>query len=267
MNGEIAFNTHDLQTYDPVAQVGIIVDDIDHSDVPEKVIDMYSVANANMSAIAGDPEFVSKVITVTGTIVGSTVADLADRIDAFKAYFNGKNKNLDIGYGSGTRRYIATADKTPSIKPKAKKRYAPFTIKFLCADPFGRDTSSTDLWAAKTGFTAATFTETPTVGGNAPYQYPVFTITLTAISGAGDYLQISNDNNNQEILLYGLGLVAGDVIVIDCANRTITINGIENIDYYGSFLELEPGANSITYTDGFTTRTVSITATYVKRYL
>lgn len=266
MNGDIAFNSHDLQTFDPVTQVGIIVEEIDHSDVPEKSIDLYPIANANKSAIAGDPEFTSKVITVTGTIVGSTVADLASRIDTFKGYFNGKDKNLDIGYGAGTRRYIATADKTPSIKPKAKKRYAPFTIKFICTDPFGRDTSSSNLWTAKTGFTSATFTEAMTVGGTAPYQLPVFTITLTAISGAGDYVLISNDNNNQEILLYGLGLVAGDVIVIDCAERTVTVNGVE-VDYYGTLLELEPGANSITYTDGFTTRTVNVSATYVKRYL
>jgi phage-related protein len=79
-------------------------------------------------------------------------------------------------------------------------------------------------------------------------------------------VQISNDNNNQELLIYGLGLVAGDVIIIDCVERTVTVNGNE-VNYYGTFLELEPGANSITYTDGFTTRTVDVTATYVKRWL
>ncbi len=77
---------------------------------------------------------------------------------------------------------------------------------------------------------------------------------------------ISNDNNNQEIMIYGIGLVATDVIVIDCAQRIVTLNGTE-IDYNGTFLELEPGANSITYTDGFTTRTVDVAASYVKRWL
>jgi phage-related protein len=266
MNGEISFNGNDLQTYDPVTQTGIIVDEIDHSDIPEKLLDIYAIANANKSAIAGDPDFVSKVITVTGTIVGSSVADLADRIDTFKGYFNGKDKNLDIGYGSGTRRYIATADKSPSIKPAAKRRYSPFTLKFVCTDPFGRDLTATNLWAAKNNFTAATFTEAMTVGGNAPYQLPVFTIHIDALTGAGDYLLISNDNNNQEILLYGLALVAGDTVVIDCAERKVTVNNVE-VDYYGTFLELEPGANSITYTDGFTTRQVDVSATYVKRWL
>lgn len=265
MNGEIAFNAHDLQTYDPTTGVGIIVDSINGDSVPNKLLDIYPVANANKSAIAGDPEFTSKPIPVTGTLVGSSVADLADRIDAFKAYFNGKDKNLDIGYGSGTRRYIATADNSPQFTPNPGKRYQKFSINFLCADPFGRDTSATALWATKTGFTSATFTEAMTVGGSAPFQLPVFTITLTAFTGAGDYVMISNDNNNQEILLYGLGLNPGDVIVIDCANRIVTVNGVE-VDYYGTFLELEPGSNSITYTDGFTTRTVTVAANYVKRW-
>jgi hypothetical protein len=265
MNGDIAFNANSLQTYNPTTSVGIIVDSIGHESTPEKSLDVYTVANANKSAIAGDPEFVKKNIPVTGTIIGSSVADLAARVDAFKALFNGKDKNLDIGYAGTTRRYIATADNSPSFTPNPGKRWIKFAINFLCADPFGRDISATTLWTTKTGFTAATFTEAMTVGGSAPYQLPVFTITLTAISGAGDYVLISNDNNNQEILLYGLGLVAGDVIVIDCVARKVTVNGIE-VDYYGTFLELEPGSNSITYTDGFTTRTVTVAANYVKRW-
>ena len=66
-------------------------------------------------------------------------------------------------------------------------------------------------------------------------------------------------------MLYGLGLTAGDVIVVDAENRSVTVNGDE-VDYYGTFLELEPGASSLTYTDGFTTRNVDIAASYTKRY-
>lgn len=265
MNGSISFNAINLQTYDPISKVGIIVDAINHTDAPEKLIDIYAIANANRSAIAGDPEFVSKSIVVTGTIVGTDPADLANRIDMFKGYFNGKEKNLDIGYANGTRRYIATVDKSPIITAKAKKRWAPFTLRFLCADPFGRDITTTPLWAPKTAFTGATFTEQPIIGGTAPYQYPKFTITLNSFTGAGDYIQIANDNNNQEILLYGLSLQAGDVIVIDSEQRRVTVND-EDVDYYGTFLELEPGNGSITYTDGFLTRSVDVEGEYTKRY-
>lgn len=264
MNGELTFNSTDLQTYSPATNTGIITNVIDHTDGPDMLMALYAMADADGSSIPAI-NYPSKPVALAGVIKGSSQANLDDRIDSFKGYFVGKDKNLDIPYGSGTRRYIATAG-TPKIQRHKKSFYAIFQVPITCTNPFGLDTSATNLWAKKNNFTSATFTETPTVGGNAPYQLPIITITIDALTGAGDYVQISNDNNNQELMIYGIGLTAGDVLVIDCVERAVTRNGVE-IDYYGTFLELSPGANSITYTDGFTTRTVDVEATYVKRWL
>lgn len=264
MNGDLTYNSNSLQTYSGVTHVGIITNSIEHTNIPEKLMGLYALADADGSSIPAI-NYPSKKVTIGGVIKGSTQADLDSRIDTFKGYFNGKDKNLDITYGSSTRRYIATANAV-SVVRQQKALFATFQIEFLCTNPFGLDTSASALFTTHTGSTVATFTETPTVGGNAPFQLPIFTITLTAITGAGDYVLISNDNNNQEIMLYGLGLVAGNVIVIDCEQRIVTVNGVE-VDYYGTFLELEPGANSLTYTDGFTTRTVTVAASYTKRWL
>lgn len=264
MTGALTFNSNNLQTYSPATHTGIITNVIDHTDGPDMLMGLFGLADADGSTIPAI-NYPSKPVALAGAIKGSSQADLDDRIDTFKGYFRGKDKNLDINYGSGTRRYITTAG-VPKIQRSQKTFTAFFQIPITCTNPFGLDTSASALFATRTGYTSATFTETPTVGGNAPFQLPIFTITLTAISGAGDYVQISNDNNNQEILIYGMGLVAGDVLVIDCEQRIVTKNGIE-INYYGTFLELEPGANSITYTDGFTTRTVTVAAAYTKRWL
>ena len=264
MNGDLSFNSNDLQTYSPATDTGIITNVIDHTDGPDMLMGLYGLADADGSSIPAI-NYPSKPVALAGAIKGSSQADLDNRIDTFKGYFTGKDKNLDIAYGSGTRRYIATAG-VPKIQRKPKSFIAIFQVPITCTNPFGLDTSATDLWATKSNFTSATFTETPTVGGNAPFQLPIFTITIDAITGAGDYVMISNDNNNQEILIYGAGLQAGDVLVIDCVERVVTLNGTE-IDYSGTFLELEPGANSITYTDGFTTRTVDVAANYIKRWL
>lgn len=264
MNGDLSYNSNSLQTFNRATNVGIITNAIEHTNIPEKLIGLYGLADADGSSIPAI-NYPSKKVTIGGVIKGSTQADLDSRIDTFKGYFIGKEKNLDITYGASTRRYVATANAV-SIVRLQKALYATFQIEFLCTNPFGLDTSTSALFATHTGSTVATFTETPTVGGNAPYQLPIFTITLTAITGAGDYVLISNDNNNQEILINGAGLVNGDVIVIDCVQRIVTKNGSE-IDYYGTFLELEPGANSLTYTDGFTTRTVTVAASYTKRWL
>lgn len=264
MNGDLTYNSNDLQTFDQATNVGIITNSIEHTNIPDKIAALYAKADANGSTIPAI-NYPSKKVSIAGVIKGSTQADLDSRIDTFKGYFTAKDKNLDIAYGASTRRYIATAN-TVSVVRKQKALYATFAIEFICTNPFGLDTTATDLWAAKTGFTSATFTETPTVGGTAPYQLPIFTITINSLTGAGDYVLISNDNNNQEVMVYGQALANGDVIVIDCVERTVTLNGDE-IDYYGTLLELEPGANSITYTDGFTTRNVDVEAEYIKRWL
>lgn len=264
MNGDLSYNSNDLQTYDPSTDVGIITNSIEHTNIPDKIMGLYALADADGSSIPAI-NYPSKKVTIGGVIKGSTQANLDSRLDTFKGYFIGKDKNLDITYGASTRRYVATANAV-SVVRRQRALFATFQIEFLCTNPFGLDTSASDLFATHTGSTVATFTETPTVGGNAPFQLPIITITLTALTGAGDYVQISNDNNNQELLIYGQLLANGDVIVIDCVERTVTLNGNE-IDYDGTFLELEPGASSITYTDGFTTRTVTVAASYVKRWL
>ena len=264
MNGDISFNSNDLQTYSPSTHVGIVTNSIEHTNLPDKIAQLFAKADTDGSAIS-TTNYPSKKITIAGAIHGSTQADLDSRMDTFKGYFNGKDKNLDIAYGSGTRRYIATVNSI-SIKRQQKALFAEFSIEFICTNPFGLDTSTTDLWTPKSAFTSATFTEAMTVGGTAPYQLPIITITVNSLTGAGDYVQISNDNNGQELLIYGLGIQAGDVIVIDCVERTVTIDGQE-VDSYGTFLELEPGSNSITYTDGFTTRSVDVAAVYTKRWL
>lgn len=264
MDGSLSYNSNNLQTYDPTTKVGINTNSILHTNIPESVAELYIKANANDSTVP-DQEYLTKSIALLGTIHGSSQANLDDRIDTFKGYFVQRNKNLDIAYGSGTRRYIVMKANSVAIERQDKALYASFSIELTCK-PFGFDTSTTNLWAAKSGFTGATFTETPTVGGNAPIQLPIITITINALTGTGDYVQISNDNNGQEMLLYGLGLQADDVIVIDCDERTVTVNGTE-VDYYGTLLELETGANSITYTDGFTTRSVDVSAVYTKRWM
>lgn len=263
MNGDIAFNSHDLQTYSPASDVGIVTNLIEHTNIPEKIAELYAIADADGSSIPAI-NYPSKKIAIGGAIRGSSQDDLDSRIDAFKGYFNGKDKNLDVDYAGTTRRYIATAN-TISITRKQLALYATFAIEFVCTQPFGVETSATNI-TNQSNYTSATLNMTPTIAGSAPYQYPVITITIDALSGSGDFIQISNDNNGQLMLLYGLGLTAGDVIVIDCFARTVTVDG-EIVDYGGVFLELEPGANSLTYTDGFTTRTVDILAEYYKRYL
>lgn len=263
MNGGLLYNTNSLQTFNRSTRVGINTNSIKHTDIPTSIAELYVVANANDSEVPNE-EYPNKVISLGGTIHGSTQADLDDRIDAFKGFFAARYKNLDITYGSGTRRYVVMKANAVGVERQDKALFARFSVE-LIAKPFGMDTTATNI-LSETAYTTATKTITPTIAGSAPFQLPVFTFTLTTLTGAGDYIQITNNLNGQEILIYGLGLSNGDVLVIDCANTEVTLNG-DVVDYNGSFLELEPGANSITITDGFTTRSINMNGEYNKRWL
>lgn len=265
MNGDASFNSNDLNTYTPSAGVGILINKIRHNDGPDTLYNLMAIANANHSSM-GDVDSPSKTITIAGVIKGSSQADLDSRIDTFKGYFIGKNKNLDIAYGASTRRYIATVplDHIKIDREDGSRLWAPFKVDAICTQPFGMDTTATVLFnqAART---TIPYTATPTIGGNAEFQLPVFTITINTLTGTGDWVQISNDANGQTMLIIDQGLVNGDVIVIDCAQRIVTLNDVQ-IDYNGVFIELPPGASSISYTDGFATRNVDLYGEYYKRW-
>jgi phage-related protein len=263
MTGAISFDSNSLQTYVPATDVGIITNGIEHTNLPAKDAAMYPLANANQSAIpyVGYP---SKVVTIAGVIKGSTSANLDSRIDSFKAYFLGKDKNLDIEYNGTTRRYCATAN-TISVVRRQKALFATFEIEFICTLPFGKNTTATTALSAS-GRTSSGYTDAYTFLGSAPFSLPVITITYSAVSGGASFVTFGNNGNGQGITITDQTWVAADVLEIDVANRTVKKNGVE-IDFLGAFPEFAPGAQNFSYSDGFTTRTFAITVSYYQMWL
>lgn len=262
MNGTASYNANSLNTYSVATRQGLFVSDIDHTSLPDKVMPIYPLAAADGN-VASKANYPQKVITIKGGIAGNSQNDLDARIDSFKALFNVDGGNLDIEWEGSTRRYQAVIQGLPIVR-RQKPTFATFTITFVC-QPFGSEISPTSLFS-ELNHTTSGYTATPTVAGTAPTQLPIITITLDALTGAGDFIQLTNNNNGQTMLIYGLGLQTGDVIVIDSSTKIVTINGVQ-VDVYGTFITFEPGSNSISYEDGFTTRTVDIVASYYKRYL
>lgn len=263
MDGSISFDSNSLQTYSPATNVGIITNTIEHTNIPDLDLAFYKLAHANASAIS-NTNYPSKKITVSGVIKGSTNADLDSRIDTFKAYFNGSDKNLDVVYSSATRRYIATKNAI-SIVRQNKALFAKFALEFICTKPFGQSTSNTTALSAA-GRTNATYTDAHTFIGTAPIQQPVITYTLTAVTGGTAANVIIGNNSSGQQLTINRTWANGDVLVIDTYNKTVKVNGA-NVPFTGAFPEFVPGAGSISYSDGFTTRTFTISIVYKAQYL
>jgi hypothetical protein len=237
----------------------IFTQDIDDASDPSKNAKMFPKGHYNGSSIP-NINYPDKKIPVSGTIIGDNVADLDLRIDAFKAFFNGQDRNLDIDYAGSTRRYIATAN-TVTIKRPGGFLYANFSIEFECTQPFGQDVNTTAA-ASATGVTTATASYVYTFLGSSPVQRTVATITLTAVSSAGSQtMSFGNNNNGQQITVTRSTWATGDVVQVDSVLKQVTVNGIV-VDYIGSFPEFKPGSGSMGYSDSFTSRTYNISVVY-----
>lgn len=263
MTGAVTFDSNSLQNFNRATKVGILTNFIDHVNIPDKDAAMFALANTNASVIpyVGFP---SKKIRIRGSIGGSTSADLDSRIDTFKSYFYGKDKNLDIEYNGTTRRYIATANNV-SVERQQLGFFATFTIEFVCTQPFGRNTSATTALSAA-GRTLSGYTDSYTFLGSAPFLLPLITITYSAVTDGASFVSFGNNGNGQGITITDQTWVASDVLEIDVANKTVKKNGIE-IDFLGAFPEFAPGAQNFSYSDGFTARTFGITVTYYQMWM
>mgnify|MGYP000859526940 FL=1 len=264
MNGNILYNTISLQTYNPATRVGIITNMIDHTSIPEKQSSVYALAHSNSSVISY-VNYPSKKITIGGVIKGSSEDDLDVRTDAFKGYFIGQDKNLDIDYAGSTRRYIATANSI-SVTRQQSSLYATFAIEFLCTQPFGIDTADTTALNT-TGNTTSNYNPSYTFLGSAPYQLPVITVTYSAMTGNGtaQLVRIGNNDTGQVIVINRIWS-ATDVIVIDCYRKLVQVNGLD-VPFTGAFPEFHPGPSAFSYSDTLTTRTFAFNVIYKVAYL
>lgn len=254
----ILYNTVDLNT------ATIITSDVDDGGAGERGLSMFSLVNAN-GAVITDSIYNTKTINITGLLKSTTLAGLEALIDTFHAIFTVRDKNLDIGYGVSTRRYICTAKDVNIKRPVRGANWANFEVSMVATIPFGSDTTTTSALNA-TGRTAQTYSDNYTFLGSAPVQLPTFTISLTAVTGGTSAtVSIGNGGNGQTIVVTRTW-AAADILIVDCYNKTVKVNGVE-VTFNGAFPEFPVGAGVLTYVDTFTTRTFSITATYSVMYM
>lgn len=253
----ISFDGNSLQT------ANILTSDIAHEQYPAKNVVIYALAHNNGSVIPYI-SYPSKTIRVSGKITDTTIAGLDSRLDSFRAYFTGQDKNLDIGYNGTTRRYIATANNI-SIDRPGGLTYANFEVELIAPQPFGQDTSSTTALNA-TGRTSSSYSDAYTFLGTAPVQRPVFTLSYSVVTGGtGATVSIGNNSTGQNLSITR-NWAASDILIVDVSARTVTVNGTA-VAFSGAFPEFATGSQTFTYSDTLTTRTFTENIIYYPLYL
>lgn len=257
MATDITFNSYDLQS------TTVITSDIDDSAAAQRSLGVYTKVRRGGGVITDDT-YLTKIIAVKGKIVGTSVTNLEGLIDDFQAAMAVQEKNLDIDYEGGTRRWIATPQSHVVSRPVRAANWANFEIDFVVTE-FGKNTSATTL-VNNVSITSGSSNQSITIDGSAPEQYLLITVEVNSLTGSSvNSLTLKNNETSQGVTITR-AWAANDTLLIDVAAQTVTVEGVA-VDYTGIFPIFTPGSRTLTYTDDLTARNINLTATYFKRWL
>ena len=187
----------------------------------------------------------SKIITISGVLVGSSAADLQGKIDTLKKLLAGKEKNLDITPNGGTlRRYVATC-RAVSMEERDffHISHCPYVAEFLVSDGIGKKTSLTELY---NNTLSGDYSATLSVADGSTDQKPIFNLVFTTAGGIAG-VKVRNFDSPltfDDYLIVTSAFVNIDTLEIDCENKTVKKNGVE-VPYYGTFPRFVQGDNSV----------------------
>lgn len=245
---------------DPAA--GIWVTETDVYSSPTNSIQADAMAETDGSLVVKQ-RYLSKTFKVEGILRKDSIEELEMLMDVFKAAMGARNQAFDIDYAGDIRRYLANAQNVIVTRTR-RLTSAAFSVEFQCPDGVGWSIGSTAL-IASAGITTSNVSIPLIVEGS--YQAdPVVTVVFNTVTGGtAKSINISNDSS-----LRGMAIqrnwVTGDRLEIDCMNKTVFVNDLA-VEFTGQFPKWEPGAGALGYLDDLTSRDVTLTSSYTRRWL
>ena len=232
--------------------------ELDHEKSAPRETFMYDLARERGGVIVGD-NYKPKEVIITGRIVGNDKNALEINIDSFKELMARFNKNLDLDYASGTRRYVATPTEVNIDRKFFHLSFVPFRVTFLVPSGVGEDITQTAL--IQNAVTASPYNGSINISGSA-YPTPQIKVSINSITAGTD---VSLQCNGDKITLTN-SLVANDIVVFDIQNKKVTLNGSEK-DYTGVFPKFNVGLNNFIITTNSSARNINIEIDYCKKWL
>lgn len=231
----------------------------------QKNMAIFGVARANKSRKTNSTSQ-QRLIPCSVGISGTSFDDLRSQIDTFLAFVDGVGSlDIDLGQTGTYRRWTAEPGEI-AVKPTDSPLEVMASFNFVCVDPYGRDTSTTDLINPNATLTTSGVSTAVTLGGTAD-QFPIITLTVGSFTGAAsNTITIQNPATGQQISVTRT-VTAGDVYVFDLDNWSVKVNGTAT-DYTGPLVSMpwSPGAGNILVTDDFTARSMTLDASNLNRY-
>lgn len=229
-----------------------------HEDTPPYEQQFISFARQRGGVVVSNYQK-SKTITITGIIKGTTKADLEARVDTFKELISRPNKNLDLDYGSGTRRYVVVVNSVKIDRDYYSLSYAEYEVSFLCQSGVGVDPNRITI--QRTGITAPVSVQDFVIEGSAT---PDPNLTVYVAGGTISNIGVMI-NGDKVSISESLGWAYA--VIFNFGNRKVTVNGTE-VEYTGFFPRFKPNATNSVQVEvtgvGFQ---YELTLEYYKTYL
>lgn len=249
----ISFNGNNLES------AYLIINRLNKSDSPERALQSENLSFQDGRSVVTD-FWRSRTITIGGTINATSSAHLGDLLDTLKEDLSGKEKNLDVDYGGGTRRYVGTLTGLNAPEEFYNITHLPYTAEFFC-QPFGKATSTVTF--ESNNVTASPETDSITTLGSYKPK-PVIRMTFdSATSVTGVSFENTTTGDTIEITE---SIVADDVLVIDTDNNKVTLEGVQ-VDFDGPIPDFSLGLNNFTITVDGSAHQYDLEIVYTPTYL
>ena len=240
MSTNVTFAGTDIQTN------YIKIRDIVHESMDHRELQFERLGTRDGAKLVDDL-FAPRVIRLSGTIISSdgTEPTMETEIDEFKRGLNQKEKNLDITYINGTRRYKSSCTRLSITREFYHITHAKWEAEFVVSDPpfgFGLDTLTIEF--DPVNFTIGTWLANATFQGT--YRpMPIIQITVNSETNLEQIAFTNSETGHQIKVAPGSGYAASDVLIINTSDYTVTLNGAAQ-DYSGILPEFVQGGNDFT---------------------
>ncbi len=224
---------------------------VKHESVAERIISSLDLARSDGQVFITEKYGVKKIILV-GVLTASSQANLETAIDTFAELLSRTQKNLDVSYAGGTRRYVATCSRHEFDRDHFHLLYAPWTAEFTVLSGEGKDSSTTTpINAEDYNTTGGTATDSFTMLGSKPAR-PTIKLknnTGSAIGVIKGFRFLNVDTNEKIDITFTAQLGNQGYVTINCDSK-VTTEDLDNggaeaqIDFYGIFPNFKIGTNN-----------------------
>lgn len=242
---------------------GVEIIKIDHHKRPVRTNNRQKLARQDGKKLIRS-DYDERIIAVQAVLRGTSRANYEQNRDNLFLYLEPQEATLRVPQSGGNRDYTCTVDNIDYTDDPVGG-FSVVLMQFVASNPpFGKDTSNTT--GSNSRFTGASKTETFVAIGGTVEALPVITVTLHSGTGlTSKYIEIENPATAKAIRITRTW-VAGDILIIDCENKTVKVNGT-TVDFTGVFPTWRPSDTQLAYEDNLTTRDVTVNMVYKKRWL